>query len=562
MHISSIAKIMSSLGLTVALAVWCAPAQATAYTWQDGNSAWETTTNWTPTAPTGGPSGTTNTATINTANTTVQLNSSPTKLGTLTLGGTDTLNINSTRTFSATTINLGGGSITGPGTVAGSGITGTGTVSSAVSGATNFTANGGTMNANATGATTGTLNAANASILNVGAFTDSGGGTTNTSGVVNFNGTTLVGLTGLFSATTLGGTGSYNVTGTSMMENNFSFSNLSTMTVMNGSTLQLNAADYANPRGNQVTGGGKITLQSGTTLNNYSGNSAADTSITMNNAAITNTSGTGGTFNISGGISGTGAISGVTNHDSAGGITASGGLLTVIGIPGVGTGLGVTAGAGDSLNTAGVGNTLDLKGNFNLLNPLSINPNGGVIQFDGVNILNPNPWNFTLGGGAINVIANSSLAQGAVGSGHTTTSAATIGIASGVTLAVSGNFTNSGLLDFIIGGALPGQTGVFDFTNGSGSIGGKAMFDLTSFTPAAGEAWEFFTDSPAWAVLNSDVTVVGLAPGLTWEIDAVQGGEIFKIDGPTPTPEPATLMLMGFGLAGAALMRRRQMKSA
>ena len=255
---------------------WLVPLSAqaaiTTYIWNDGNNNWNVNADWTPNSTgTLGPSGSTSAATINNGGsgtpTTVTLNVIPTKLSNVTLGNANnTLRINSGQSLSATTITMGGGSITGAGTVTNSGITGTGTVSSALSGTTSLTASGGTLNAsNATGTITGSVNAkASGDILNVGAVTFSGGANTFSGGnyvggnVINFNGTTLQGVTGLFSSTTLYGLGAFNVTGTSTMVNNFAFGNLSTMSVSSGATFKLSGATYGGY--GTVTGGGNMTL--------------------------------------------------------------------------------------------------------------------------------------------------------------------------------------------------------------------------------------------------------------------------------------------------------------
>ena len=78
---NTLQRVFLAFGLAMAIA---APASAqTAYTWNSGSGTWSTTTNWTPTAPTNGPSGTGTTAVFNDTAT----NRTVSSTAALTLGG-------------------------------------------------------------------------------------------------------------------------------------------------------------------------------------------------------------------------------------------------------------------------------------------------------------------------------------------------------------------------------------------------------------------------------------------------------------------------------------------
>jgi hypothetical protein len=52
--------------------------------------------------------------------------------------------------------------------------------------------------------------------------------------------------------------------------------------------------------------------------------------------------------------------------------------------------------------------------------------------------------------------------------------------------------------------------------------------------------------------------VTGLASGLTYELDAVTGGEKLTLDA-VPTPEPGTMVLLGIGMLGLAVYGKCRM---
>ena len=90
------------------------------------------------------------------------------------------------------------------------------------------------------------------------------------------------------------------------------------------------------------------------------------------------------------------------------------------------------------MTTAGVGNTLDLKGTFNYIQPVTIAPNSGTVQLDGATFTTTLTWPLTLNPGTVTVTNNSTL-------GGTVNSAANLTVTSGTNLNASGaTFTNNG----------------------------------------------------------------------------------------------------------------------
>lgn len=553
MNISSISKIVSSLGLAVAMAVWCAPAQATTYTWVNtvptGN--WNTLADWSN-SPTGqGPDGA-NTALITgdaTHNETVTLTTAigaTTPLSALTVGGGSTSNdiLNITPgSLKVNALTLNGGTINGNSALTvNTSTTGFGTVS-------NGTLNG-TVNNNSS--TLGfnfqnvTLNNSSLTGASISAFLHP------LPDVFNNNwGNNSYGL--------------FNVTGNSTVTGTFASAGQQVLHITNG-TLTFN------PSSSSITSfatqypplfvlgaNGNLNIASSSTVT-----LGTSSPIPINGGTLSHT-GTG-TFNAYA-MTGFGTISGPMNV--SGGISAQGGTLIVDSTS------GNTINGSSAAWSAISGGILDLRNNINLSGTPGLFPGGtGIVQLDGVNLTGTGVSYLT---GNTNTPTNTTqVVNNGVNSGISTlngswTNMNTFMFESGAqaNIAVGSTLNNTGLMDFLIAGN--GQSGLSGVLDNLGSFTGPGNieFDLTGLTnQAGGEAWEFFMGSGgAWAgdtTLSPDhVTVIGLAPGLTWEIDAVAGGEQFKIDSPaTATPEPGTLILMGIGVAGAAFMRRRKAYTA
>jgi hypothetical protein len=544
--IQSFSKIVFGIGLTMALAVWCLPAQAAIYTWvnTDPTGNWNTLGDWSN-SPTGqGPDGA-NTALITgdaTHNETVALTTAigaTTPLTALTVGGgattNDILNINSPGSLKVNSLTLNGGTINGNSAL---------TVNTSTTGF--GTLNNGTINGsiNNNSSTLGfnfqnvTLNNVSLTGSSISAFSHP------LSDVFNNNwGNNSYGL--------------FNISGNSSITGTFASGGQQVLHITNG-TLTFNPSSTPSIQSYSTQYPPLFVLGSNGNLNIASSSTVTlgtSEPIPINGGTLSHT-GTG-TFNAYA-MTGYGTISGPMNVN--GGITAQGGTLIVDSTSGK-TINGTSASWG-----AGTGGILDLRNNINLSGTPGLFPGGtGIVQLDGVNLTGSGVSYLT---GNTNTPSNTTqVVNNGVNNGISTLNGswtnmnkfiiengAQLNIASGSTL------NNTGVLDFqIAGNGQSGLSGVLD-NMGSFTGTGDVTFDLTSLThQAGGEQWEFFEGS-GWGEPTANITALGLASGLTWEIDSVQGGEIFKLDATTvaATPEPGTMILMGLGLAGAALMKRRQ----
>lgn len=125
------------------------------------------------------------------------------------------------------------------------------------------------------------------------------------------------------------------------------------------------------------------------------------------------------------------------------------------------------------------------------------------------------------------------------------------------TMTINGNFSSSGNLFFEIEGTNPGQYDVLDINDNAVFNGGTINFDfINSFTPLAGNYWDFlFADAiTGWNTLN--FTVDGLGSGLSWEIDDITGGERLLITQAQAVPEPSLMVLLGISVLSLAGLRR------
>jgi hypothetical protein len=487
---------MAALALAMPAAVALAPfaAQAAADTWTGTTSnAWETGTNWGGGVPTN-----TSAVTIGvTTNNPVQLNSSVSLNGTtgaLTVGagvapGTaSVLNINSgdTLTMGARPVTLSGGSITGLGTLSDTGtISGFGTISSQITG-TSFSANA--TNGNAFGGfspfvngTPGTaITLIGQSNLTNDTFTVSAHGDFNFQGVT-LTTPTLIGVSTNLNAGSAGGNYNYGL---------FSFTGANSTVVgtvnntnyqqfnITGTTLNLSNFKLANPFATNVPAffvvgaGGVLNNTGGSTLNGFMSN-------ILQGGSITNSAGSS-TFSIAGLVTGQGTVSGPAIL--TGGATASGGTLTMDATTGA-----ITA-ASAGWGTAGVGNTLDLKGGTFNFSPSgsfpaapALNPNLGTIQLDGATINITSSTGLQVNHGQVTFASGTNTLNGSLISGGGTTASYTVNTGATLSLqnttgntAISGtNFNMAQGSQLVVGGSKDGisLSGNFSFQQTDTALG-------------------------------------------------------------------------------------------
>lgn len=288
----------------------------------------------------------------------------------------------------------------------------------------------------------------------------------------------------------------------------------------------------------------------------------------------------GGTFNNIGGVNQYGTVNndGILNiftshrlHNLSGTVNNSGTINTYNG------GTLINYRGGTLINYSGgilnnnIGGTLNNAGTLynnsgGILNNDSTSTNSGTLNNYGIITGNGN-YTQTAGQTINNGSMTQSLIQinGGILSGiGTINGPVTIGSGASVqpgnspgTMTINGNFSSSGNLFFEIEGTNPGQYDVLDINDNAVFNGGTINFDfINSFTPLAGNYWDFlFADAiTGWNTLN--FTVDGLGSGLSWEIDDITGGERLLITQAQAVPEPSLMVLLGISVLSLAGLRR------
>jgi hypothetical protein len=425
-------------------------------------------------------------------------------------------------------------------------------------------------------------------------FTITGGRNFTTAGNFTNNGTLTVGsgsafivngnLTNLASNTLTGGI--YSISGTFQF-NGANIVNNSASITLNGSTSKIIAKNGTSGLVNfaKNTALGTFALTGGrsfTTLGNFTNNGVLTVGSGSKfdvNGSLTNFAGTtltGGTYNVTGTLQFNGANI-VTN---AANITLTGAASKIVDQSGTTNGLAnfaanaaagsFTLASGRNLTTAGAfSNAGTLKVStgttFTVASGQSYTQTAGKTVDDGTMAVT--------GGGAFAINTGSVFGNKGTFSGNLTSGGVfNIGDAANLAgkMAVTGNYVQSstGTLKADVGGLAAGTK--FDQLNVTGAVtlGGTLSLQLiNSFVPTLGSTFDimnfasetgnFATITGAHINANEHFAVVVNPTNVT--LDVVAGPSPWRVASaaPSPTPEPSSLLLLGSGLAGLFVYRRK-----
>ena len=132
------------------------------------------------------------------------------------------------------------------------------------------------------------------------------------------------------------------------------------------------------------------------------------------------------------------------------------------------------------------------------------------------------------------------------------------------TLNIQGDYVqNAGVLEIEIGGLGLGQYDVLNVTGNAIFTGGQILFSfIDGFLPEASDSVEFLTAIAVSGLEHVTFAYEGAASGFEFSISAPDGGLTFTAlnDAQSSVPEPGTLALLCFGLAGIVFARRSKLK--